>query len=153
MEEYIQDSLENLLASLGIDFSDIHIEEIQDLDGQPEFYCNINTNSASLLIGKGGQNLMAIQVLVKLILKKRLNDNTPSIRIDVDSYRQRQIENSIGLAERYINKLEQTKRDQNLPPMKPFYRRVVHMHISNNYPHVKTESHGRGDQRHIVLKL
>jgi len=153
MEEYLQDIVENLLASLGVDFQDMHIEEIEDLDGEPEYYCNINTSNANLLIGKGGQNLMAIQVLVKLILKKRLNDKTPSIRIDVDSYRQRQIENSIGLAERYITKLEQTKRDQNLPAMKPFYRRIVHMHIANNYPHVKTESHGRGDNRHIVIKL
>ena len=70
MEEYIQEILENLLESLGVDYQDIHIESITGLDGQEEYYCNINTSNASLLIGKGGQNLMAFQVLAKLILKK-----------------------------------------------------------------------------------
>ena len=153
MEEYIQEIIENLLESLGVDYQDIHIESITGLDDQEEYYCNINTNSASLLIGKGGQNLMAFQVLAKLILKKRLNQNPPSLRIDIDSYRQRQIENCLGLAEKYVDRLQKNKQAQNLPPMKPFYRRIVHMHIAENYPEVKTESHGRGENRHIVIKL
>ncbi|MBI95902.1 hypothetical protein CL656_02030 [bacterium] len=153
MEEYIQEILENLLESLGVDYQDIHIETITGLDEQEEYYCNINTSNASLLIGKGGQNLMAFQVLAKLILKKRLNQNPPSLRIDVDSYRQRQIENCLGLAEKYVDKLNKTKTPQNLPPMKPFYRRIVHMHIAEHYPDIQTESHGRGEHRHIVIKL
>ena len=78
MEEYIQEIIENLLESLGVDYQDIHIESITGLDDQEEYYCNINTNSASLLIGKGGQNLMAFQVLAKLIFEKKI-ESKPSI--------------------------------------------------------------------------
>lgn len=153
MEEYLQEIIENLLESLDVDYQDIHIENITGLDDQEEYYCNINTPNASLLIGKAGQNLMAFQILAKLILKKRLNQTPPSLRIDVDSYKQRQIENSLGLAEKYVDRLHQTKKPQNLPPMQAFYRRIVHMHIAENYPEIQTESHGKGDSRHIVIKL
>ncbi len=153
MEEYIQDILENLLQSLNMNHQGIHIELISNTKDEEEYYCNISSTNASLLIGKGGQNLMALQVLAKLILKKRLNQNPPSLRIDVDSYKQRQIEKSIGLAERYIQKLETSKQPQNLPPMTPFHRRIVHMHIAEHYPEITTESHGYGENRHIVIKI
>ena len=118
MEEYIQDIISNLLKSLDFDFSHIQIEIREDEDGSEEYYCNVETKSSETakLIGKGGKNLQAIQHLVKLILFKRTDKNT-NITIDVDSYRERQKESVIGMAERHIAKLRETGKTQSLPPL------------------------------------
>lgn len=156
MEEYIQDIISNLLKSLDFDFSHIQIELEENEDGEEEYYCNVETKSedTAKLIGKGGKNLQAIQHLVKLILFKRTDKNI-NITIDVDSYRERQKESVIGMAERHIAKLRETGKEQSLPPMSPYFRRVVHMHISekDEFGDINTNSKGYGDRRHIVLNL
>lgn len=151
MEEYLQDIIGNLLTALGEQFSHIHIELETDPDGLEEYYCNIETSNASLLIGKNGQNMQAMQVLVKLILLKRTGKNI-NIALDVDSYRERQKENAIGIADRHCEKALETGKPQPLPPMSPYYRRLVHLHISEKFPNLDTESKGFGNYRHIVIK-
>jgi spoIIIJ-associated protein len=156
MEEYIQDILGNLLLSLEFEFSHIQIDIREDEDGAEEYYCNVETKSedTARLIGKGGKNLQAIQHLVKLILFKRTDKNT-NITVDVDSYRERQKESVIGMTERHITKLRENGKTQSLPPMSPYFRRVVHMHISTSEAckDIATESKGYGDRRHIILNL
>jgi spoIIIJ-associated protein len=156
MEEYIQDIIENLLKSLDFEFSHIQIDIREDEDGSEEYYCNVETKSDDIakLIGKGGKNLQAIQHLVKLILFKRTDKNT-NITIDVDSYRERQKESIIGMAERHIAKLRESGKTQSLPPMSPYFRRVIHLHISEGegFTDIETNSKGYGDRRHIVLNL
>lgn len=150
MEEYIQDILSNLLTALGEEFGHIQIDHTTNIDNEEEYYCNVETKNASLLIGKNGQNMQAIQVLVKLILLKRTGKNI-NINLDVDSYKVRQEESTIGLAERHIAKAIETGKPQSLPPMTPYYRRLVHMHISEKYPNLATSSKGFGNYRHIVV--
>lgn len=149
MEEYIQDIVQNLLTALNTEFGHIHIETEQTPDGE-EYYCNIETPNASLLIGKNGQNLVSIQHLVKLILLKRTNKSV-NVVLDFDGYRTRQKETILGIAERHADKAIETKKPQSLPSMSPYFRRIVHLHILEKYPQIKTESKGFGEHRHIVL--
>lgn len=150
MEEYIQDILNNLLTALGEEFNHIQINHTTNIDNEEEYYCNVETKNASLLIGKNGQNMQAIQVLVKLILLKRTGKNI-NINLDVDSYKVRQKESMLGLAERHIAKALETGKPQSLPPMTPYFRRIVHMYITDKYPDLSTTSKGFGDYRHIVV--
>lgn len=154
MEEYIQDILSNLLNSLSFEYSHIQINLQKDIDGDDEYYCNVETKSpdVSRMIGRGGKNIQAIQHLVKLILFKRTDNNT-KISIDIDGYRIRQSESVLGMTERHIDKLKETGNPQSLPPMSPYFRRLVHLNISENHPEVQTESKGYGDRRHIVISL
>lgn len=150
MEEYIQDIIRNLLTALDAEFGHIQIDLHQNLDNEEEYYCNVETKNASLLIGKAGQNLVGIQHIVKLILLKRTG-KTVNVVLDFDGYRIRQKETVIGMAERHALKVVETKKPQSLPAMSPYFRRVVHLYIQEKFPALKTESKGFGEQRHIVL--
>lgn len=151
MEEYLQDIISNLLQALKADFDHIQIDQKKDLDGDDYYYCNIQTKDASQLIGKKGRNIQAIQHLVKLILFKRTNNDT-KITIDVDSYRDRQEETVRVIAERHVQKVRDNGQSQSLPPMTPYFRRVVHMHLNNDdYSDIDTQSRGYGERRHIVI--
>jgi spoIIIJ-associated protein len=152
MEEYILEILQNALEALGVTHSHIDIEQEENSKGEEDYYCDIQTREASLLIGKGGNNIAALEHLIKLILIKRF-DKTIHITLDADSYKKRQKENAIGVAERHISKLMETKKDQSLPPMQAVYRRAVHMHIADKYPEIQTDSHGYGKFRHIKISL
>lgn len=150
MEEYLQDIISNLLHALKVDFDHVQIDIKQDFDGDDYYYCNIMTKDASLLIGKKGRNIQAIQHLVKLILFKRTNNDT-KISIDVDSYRERQEETVRVIAERHVQKVQENGQSQALPPMTPYFRRVVHMHLTENFKDIETQSRGYGERRHIVI--
>ena len=156
MEEYLQDILTNFLRSLDFEFGHITIELRPDMDGADEYYVNVETKSddTAQLIGKGGKNLIAIQHLVKLILFKR-TDNNIRLTLDIDSYRVRQQESVLGMAERHIDKCRETGKAQALPPMSPYFRRLVHLHVSENpdYADLSTASDGYGDRRHIVISI
>lgn len=152
MEEYLQEILENTLVALGVSHSHIDIQLSKNLDNEDEYYCDIKTNEASLLIGKRGNNISALEHLIKLVVFKRFDKNI-NLSLDADGYKARQKEHALGVAERHISKLKETSIPQSLPPMQPLYRRVVHMHIANNYPEIETQSQGNGKFRHIKLKL
>lgn len=150
MEEYIQDVIQNLLTALGAEFGHIHTELSSNEEGEEEYYSNVDTKEASLLIGKNGQNLIAIQQLVKLILLKRVGKSV-NLTLDFDSYRTKQKETILGVAERHADKAMETKKPQALPAMSPYFRRIVHLHILEKYPEIVTESKGYGNYRHIIL--
>jgi spoIIIJ-associated protein len=150
MEEYIQDIIGNLLTALDANFGHIQIDLHQNLDGEDEYYCNVETKEGSLLIGKSGQNMIAIQHLVKLILLKRTTKSV-NLTLDFDSYRIRQKETVLGMADRHAAKATETGKTQSLPSMSGYLRRIVHLHILENYPELETESKGYGDHRHIVI--
>jgi len=153
MEEYLQDIIANMLQALHVPFSHVEIDEKTDLDGENYFYCNIQSKEASILIGKQGKNIQAIQHLVKLILFKRTNNET-KISIDVDSYRTRQEESVVIIAENKVKKVRETGKSQSLAPMTPYFRRIVHLHLTgDDFKDIETGSQGYGDRRHIVLSL
>lgn len=151
MEEYIQDILKNILTALDANFGHIQIDLTQNSENEEEYYCNIETKDASLLIGKNGQNMIAIQHLVKLFLLKRTSKSV-NLTLDFDGYRIKQKETILGMTDRHATKVLETGKPQSLPSMSPYMRRIVHLHIATNYPNLATESKGFGDYRHIVLK-
>jgi spoIIIJ-associated protein len=150
MEEYIQDIIRNLLTALDAEFGHIQIDLTSNMDGEEEYYCNVETKNPSLLIGKNGQNMIAIQQIVKLILLKRTSKSI-NILLDFDGYRTRQKESTIGMVERHIAKVLETGKPIALPSMSPYFRRIVHLHIAENHPQISTQSKGYGDHRHIVI--
>jgi spoIIIJ-associated protein len=150
MEEYIQDIIRNLLTALDTEFGHIQIDAEESDSDEEEYYCNVDTKNASLLIGKNGQNLIAIQQLVKLILLKRTGKSV-NVILDFDGYRIRQKEHILGMTDRHAEKALESGKTQSLPSMSPYFRRIVHLHILENYPDLKTESKGFGDHRHIVI--
>ena len=148
MENAIHSVLETFLSKMQARFSKIKIEAKAD----NQFRINIESDEPSLLIGHHGDNIFAIQHLVKLILreKEKLDLN---IYIDVDNYRKRQEDNVIKMAEKKVEMARKLNSSQSLPAMSPYFRRLIHLHLAQEkFEDIRTLSEGEGDHRYIIIK-
>lgn len=152
MENDIKDVLTELLKTMGIPISNIEITLDED---NKTYKINIGSEESSLLIGKHGENMQALQTIAKLIIYKKFENKTDfSIIIDVDNYRKRQEESVIEMANRKAAQVRQTGNSQSLPPMSPYFRRIVHMHLMQpEFEDLATESHGNGAFRQVIIKF
>lgn len=149
MEEYIQEILGNFLTATQIEYSHISVENIPE-ENSDVYHINIDCKDAGKVIGKNGENIGHINHLLKLMLKKKFS-KIPHIKLDIDNYIFRQKEKSIAIAEKYIDKLNQTSKEQSLPPMSPMLRATVHTFIAEKHPDIQTESKGFGKYRYITI--
>ena len=112
-------------------------------------YCNINTSNNSILIGKAGVILRAINFIVKNAVsntfKKRFE-----ISVDINGYKEDRYKKVASMAKRFGKQVLRTKAEIKLDPMPADERKVMHQELSR-FEHIKTESHGEGKNRHMVI--
>jgi len=147
METLIQETVEELLTKLCTPFRKVRIE----VKEENNYRVNIESEEPSLLIGHHGDNIYALQNLLRIMIWKK-SPGDYSLVIDVDDYRKRQEENVLKLAERKVETLRKTNESQSLPPMSPYFRRLVHLHLASMFDDVETESVGEGDFRYLTIK-
>lgn len=147
MEKEINQIVSQFLAHLGLDFTDVSVQKQEE-----QFYINVTSDSPNLLIGHHGENLNAMQKVLKVIFHNKFGEDT-DIQFDVDHYRKRQEENVLAITQQKIDEARQTQTQTMLPPMSPYFRRVVHLFIRNGeYTDLETESIGQGNYRQVVIK-
>jgi spoIIIJ-associated protein len=146
METLLQETIEDILNRISSPFRKIKIDKRDDT-----YRINIESEEPSLLIGHHGENIFALQNLLKIIIWKK-QPGEYKILLDIDDYRKRQEENVIRLAERKADQVIKTQQPQSLPAMSPYFRRVVHLHLAEKFTDLMTESVGEGDFRHIMIK-
>lgn len=110
----------------------------------------INEN-LGLLIGRRGETLAALQLLVNLIVSHRTHHRMRII-VDAENYRQRREENLRSLALRVAQQVRSYRRSIALEAMPPHERRIVHIALSDSKD-ISTESIGEGDERRVVISL
>ena len=110
----------------------------------------INEN-LGLLIGRRGETLAALQLLVSLIVSHRTKHRMRII-IDAESYRERREENLRSLALRVAQQVRNYRRSIALEAMPPHERRIVHIALAESKD-ISTESIGEGDARRVVISL
>lgn len=149
--DLIKDVLSQILTHLSLPFDNITV-----VDEDKVTRVDIATNEASRLIGWHGETLNAMQHLLKSIIREREGlDRYPFILIDVDGYRRLQEEKMCKAADQKADFVRRTGNRIALPPMNPYFRRVVHLHVANSpdLQDLTTESVGEGDYRQVVLRL
>ena len=104
-----------------------------------------------LLIGRRGETLAALQLLVSLIVGHRTKHRMRII-IDAENYRQRREENLRSLALRVAQQVRNYRRSIALEAMPPHERRIVHIALSDSKD-ISTESIGEGEARRVVISL
>lgn len=149
-ESSIEDILENLLIKLGVEFSKITVEKKED----KTFAVNIESEEASILIGHHGETIKSLQHILKVLCWSNLKIGEEfNVIVDIGNYRKKQEESVVNLAERKVEFVRTTNRAQSLPPMSPYFRRVIHMHLMQpGYEDIETYSSGEGEMRHIIIK-
>ncbi len=104
-----------------------------------------------LLIGRRGETLASLQLLVNLIVSHQTK-HRQRIVVDVEDYRLRREENLRQLAFRIAQQVRQSRRAIPLEAMPANERRIIHMALSDS-PDVMTHSEGEGDQRRVIISL
>ena len=150
MEDTLEEVLKTLLKHLEVPFSKIIITE----EEKDNFEINIKCDNPSMLIGYHGENIQALQHLLKVIVWKQCENEKFNILLDIDDYRKRQEENVISLTARKVDLARKTGRKQILPPMSPYFRRKIHLYcMGAGFDDIETSSEGEDDRRHVVIKL
>lgn len=102
----------------------------------------IDSASSSILIGKKGKNLDALQLLANIFAAKLGHDDVRII-LDSENYRIRREESLVRLAYTVAEKVRENRGSMLLEPMNPFERRLIHTTL-NDIADVDTKSEGEG---------
>ena len=112
----------------------------------------IRTDDAGLLIGADGQNLFALNYLLRKMVEKKTNAQECQFIVDVNDYQRRRFDELRDKARMSAQRVRYFKKEVTLEPMSAFERRVIHLALQE-YPDIATESIGDGHERRVVIKL
>jgi spoIIIJ-associated protein len=155
IEEFAEEALRAILGHMGIRAT-IEVNEPLSEDEAEEEPLTLNIHSEdpetlSLLIGRRGETLASIQLLVNLIVSKQTG-NRERIIIDAERYRERREQNLRSMAARVADQVRRSGHPIMLEAMPPNERRIIHMVLAETTD-IATESTGEGDQRRVVVSL
>ena len=102
----------------------------------------LNSSQSSILIGRKGKNLDALQLLVN-VYAGRLGREDIRVILDTENYRIRREESLVRLAYTVADKVRMSRKSVLLEPMNPFERRLIHTTL-NDISDVETKSEGDG---------
>ena len=106
-------------------------------------------DSSSLLIGRDGQNLDALQYLLnRMVLKS--GREAPMVLVDIEGYRMRQYGEMESLVQRAVERARETGNEIELDPMPAFDRKYLH-HYLTRFDGIKTFSRGEEPERYMVI--
>ena len=112
---------------------------------------SIRTNDAALLIGEDGQNLLALNHLLRRVIERKIEGVEAKFLIDVNDYRRRRFDELKDQARMSAQRVRYFKKEVTLEPMNAFERRIVHLALQE-YPDISTESTGEGSSRRVVIR-
>lgn len=134
----------DVITKMGVDVS---ADVVSDRARQIEI--DISGPDGSILIGKRGSTLFALQFLTNRVVN-RGPVGRRYIVLDVEGYRARR---ERGLAAVALKLGEQAVREGKVitfDPMSPRERRVVHLALAK-FPGLRTQSEGEGDARRVQI--
>lgn len=102
----------------------------------------LTSASSSILIGRKGKNLDAMQLLAN-VYAGRLGHEEVRVILDTENYRVRREESLVRLAYTTADKVRSSRQSILLEPMNPFERRLIHTTL-NDIPDIETKSEGDG---------
>ena len=138
-------ALQRIVDSMTAD-AEISAEEISG-----RLVYNVNGGNAGIIIGKKGQTLDAIQLLVeKIVNKHNPHNDKVRIQIDVAGYLETRKANLEKLAERLADKSKRIRKPISLGQMSAYDRRIVHLALKDD-PDIRTKSRGEGYMRKLVI--
>lgn len=136
-EHAIVDFIHNMTAKMGFPASAQIVYREPDKLG-----VRLDSEHSSILIGRKGKNLDAIQLLANVVAG-RLDHSEIKVVIDSENYRSRREESLIRLAEKVGDQVKHSRSSRLLEPMNPFERRLIHTALAN-IEGIETKSEGEG---------
>lgn len=161
MDHLVENTLSELLSSLGIGDSRVTRDEIA---GQLVF--SVETPHDRLFTGNHAEAVHALDHLIKKIVEQKSglsrsghgHDNSEEASngrllflVDIGGHRTKQIKDLQTKALMMADRARSFQYDVELSPMSSYERLIVHTTLQDA-PHVKTESQGDGRNRRVVIK-
>lgn len=136
-EKKMIDFLASIIRKMGYEGSvDVLFREERKLG------LKLTSPSSSILIGRKGKNLDALQLLAN-VYAGRLGKEDLRIVLDSENYRIRREESLVRLAYVTADRVRTNRQPILLEPMNPFERRLVHTTL-NDIGDIETKSEGEG---------
>ena len=132
-------------------FSQLEIEGTFELIEKEELVeVLLDTTDSGIVIGYHGESLEALQLLLSLMVSKKLGSFL-RISIEVGDYKKNRSAYLEKLAMQVKERAIAENREQVLPQLKSWERRIIHMLLQED-PEVISESVGEGKERSLVIK-
>lgn len=114
------------------------------------FRVNIDTEETGLLIGHHGKTLESLQLILGIIVSKKLGRWVKAY-VNVGDYREKREEALMHIAQRAAERALTLGRSVELTRLSPAERRIIHLTLSGD-ERIETESVGEGDDRVLLIK-
>ncbi|OGF64828.1 hypothetical protein A2Z53_01740, partial [Candidatus Giovannonibacteria bacterium RIFCSPHIGHO2_02_42_15] len=119
-EEKIKNLIDDTLKIMGFDVKVDVMETTENLQ------FTIRTNEAGLLIGEEGQNLIALNHILRRMVEKTFGKTELQFSLDVNDYQRQKAEEIKDLARMSAQRVRFFKKEITLDPMTSYERRIVH---------------------------
>lgn len=144
-ENFVAENVRQIIEMLGVSAT---AEVSKEGDA---YLVDIASEDSSLLIGKHGANLEALQFILAVRLKTLTGQDDFEIFVDVDNFRRQKEDRLEKMALQIAEKVGQTGTPEPLYDLSPSERRLIHTILTDN-PAVTTISEGEGQDRHLIIK-
>jgi len=141
----VQQTVSDILKYMGLAFEKA---EISVADGA--VLCDIKSPEGSLIIGKNGQTLEALEHIVNLIVN-RSSETRVKVNLDTEEYRLRQQKRLETMAAKAAEQVRSSGKTFRFDPMSAKDRRIIHMALQDAAD-VETFSEGEGMFRKVAVK-
>lgn len=141
--------LTNIIKGIGIEGTTINVQKTN----REYFFEILSEEDYSLLIGRRGETLNAIQYLVRLAANHgREEGKAVRISLNVGDYRQKREKTLREIARKNAKRVRKYGRSITLNPMNPSERRIIHTTVTE-VEGVQSYSIGTDADRRVVIAL
>jgi len=146
-----KEHLAYILNALGLT-AEVSLEFAPSDDGTTDKYIQATLKGEGLndLVGFHGKNMESIQNVMSIILSRQFQKDL-RLLLEVNDYRERREKYLQDIAERASGEVISTGQNVELPPMKAYERRAIHIALRGREG-ILTESVGEGEERRIIIK-
>lgn len=146
MKEKIKKIIDDFLAKMLIFEMEVKVKKVEDA-----YEASVNLAEPGMLIGKNGETMAALELILRLIINKKLASPL-SFSLDVADYRNKRKLELEEMAKRAGESAVRSGRVQLLIPMSAYERRIVHLVLAES-EEIETESVGKEPNRRVMIKV
>lgn len=143
--DQVKQIAEDLLKRL-----DVSGEIAVDMDETGAYRVHIETEETGLLIGFHGKTLESLQIILGLLVSKKL-EQWVKVYVNVGDYREKREESLMLMAQHAAERALSAGRPIEIPNLSASERRVIHLTLAGD-DRVETESVGEGTHRTLLVK-
>jgi spoIIIJ-associated protein len=135
--------VQDVVRAMGVDLT------VTSHETDEGMHINADGEDGGILTRRGGEGLQALQHLVATTFRRQLGDDRRVV-IDCNGYRREKDAELRQMALHMASQVRETGVSQEMGPLNPYERRIVHLAISED-PAVGTESIGDAFLKTVVI--